>query len=56
MNTKIKVTHTVTPEGKELLEKLAAKYGMSQSAMFELAIREKARQEGLWDQDKPKQK
>ena len=56
MDTKIKVSFTVTSEGKQLLEKLAAQYGMSQSAMFELIIREKARQEGLWDTDRPSQK
>ena len=39
-------THTsyrISPEGRELLAKLAAHFGVSRTAMLELLIREKAR-------------
>ena len=43
-----KTSVTLSDEAKKLLEELAKKYGVSQTAILELLIREKARQEGLW--------
>ncbi len=44
----VKTSFTLTEEAKRLLEELAKKYGVSQTAILELLIREKAKQEGLW--------
>lgn len=44
----VKTSFTLTEEAKKLLEELAKKYGVSQTAILELLIREKAKQEGLW--------
>jgi len=43
-----KTSITLSDEAKKLLEELAKKYGISQTAMMELLIREKAKQERLW--------
>jgi len=44
---KKKTSLTLSSQGKALLEKLAAHYGVSQSAMMEIIIREKAKSEGF---------
>ena len=44
---KIATSIRVTPEAKRLVEKLAARLGIQQSAVWELAIREKAKTEGV---------
>jgi hypothetical protein len=43
-----KTSITLSNEAKKLLEELARKYGVSQTAIIELLIREKAKQEGIW--------
>jgi replication initiation and membrane attachment protein DnaB len=48
MSEKIKTTIVFTEQAKRLLEELAKKYGVSQTAMLEMLLREKAKQEGLW--------
>jgi replication initiation and membrane attachment protein DnaB len=45
--TKKKTSHNLTLEALRLLKALAEKYGISQTAMLEIIIREKAKQEGL---------
>ncbi|MFN8486530.1 MAG: ribbon-helix-helix protein, CopG family [Caldilineaceae bacterium] len=44
----VKTSFSLSEEAKKLLEELAKKYGVSQTAILELLIREKAKQEGLW--------
>ncbi len=48
MDTKKKTTFVFTDEGKRLLEELAKKYGVSQTAILEMLVREKAKQDGIW--------
>jgi hypothetical protein len=48
MSDKKKTTMLLTPEAKQLLEALAKKYGISQTALLEMILRDRARQEGLW--------
>lgn len=48
MAEKKKTTIVLTPEGKSLLEALAKKFGISQTAVLEMTLRDKAKQEGLW--------
>ena len=47
MRTKHLTSIRLTPEAKQLLAELATTLGVSQAAVLELAIREKARREGL---------
>jgi predicted transcriptional regulator len=47
MPTKHSTSIMLTPEAKRLLRLLADKLGISQSAVMELAIREKAKREGV---------
>lgn len=42
---KKRTSYTLSEQGKQLLAKLAEKYGISQTAMLEVLIREKAKQE-----------
>jgi replication initiation and membrane attachment protein DnaB len=46
MNKK-KTSHNLTLEALRLLKALAQKYGINQTAMLEIIIREKAKSEGL---------
>jgi len=48
MNSKRKTSFILTAEAKRLLELLAKKYGLTQTAMLETLIREKARQNEIW--------
>lgn len=43
-----KTSITISDEAKKLLEELAKKYGVSQTAIIELLVREKAKQDGVW--------
>ena len=43
-----KTSITISDEAKKLLEELAKKYGVSQTSIIELLVREKAKQEGIW--------
>lgn len=45
LEEKKKTSFQVSQEGKRLLEALSTKLGISQSAVFETAIREKAKKE-----------
>ena len=47
MKTKQKTSITLSEQAKHLLVKLAEHYGVSQSAMLELIIREKAKRDGI---------
>jgi predicted transcriptional regulator len=47
MEKKYKTSIQLTPEAKALLVRLANIHGVSQSAILELAIREKAARSGL---------
>jgi predicted transcriptional regulator len=47
MRTKQATSIRLTPEAKRLLAMLAEKLGLSQAAILELAIREKAKREGV---------
>jgi predicted transcriptional regulator len=47
METKRLTSMRLSPEAKRLLALLAAKLSISQAAVLELAIREKARREGI---------
>lgn len=47
MKTKQKTSITLTEQAKQLLVKLAEHYGVSQSAMLELIIREKAKRDEI---------
>lgn len=44
---KTKTSYTLSDEAKRLLAQLAKKYGISQTAMLEVLIREKAKQENV---------
>ncbi len=48
MTDKKKTTILLTLEAKKLLEALAKKYGISQTAVLETLLRDKAKQDGLW--------
>jgi hypothetical protein len=45
--TKQKTSFSLTEEAKRLLAQIAKKNGISQAAVLELLIREKAKQEGI---------
>ena len=47
MRTKQATSIRLTPEAKRLLQLLAEKLGLSQTGILELAIREKAKREGI---------
>lgn len=47
MTTKQSTTHRLTEEARLLLQALARKSGVSQTAIMEMAIREKAKREGV---------
>ena len=47
MNTKKRTSYNLSEQAKQLLAKLAEKYGISQTAMLEVLIREKAKQEDV---------
>jgi hypothetical protein len=47
MKTKQKTSITLSEQAKQLLAKLAEQYGVSQSAMLELMIREKAKRDNI---------
>jgi predicted transcriptional regulator len=47
MTTKHLTSIRLTPDAKRLLEILAEKLGVSQSAVLELAIRDKAKRESV---------
>ena len=38
----------LTPEARDLLERLAQRYGLNHSDMLEVMIRDRAKAEGLW--------
>lgn len=44
---KKKTSYTLSSEAKQLLAKLAKKYGISQTAMLEILLREKAKTESI---------
>jgi hypothetical protein len=46
-----RTSYTLSDEGRDILSKLADKYAITQTAMLEVIIREKAKQEGLWDKE-----
>lgn len=43
-----KTSITISDDAKRLLEELAEKYGVSQTSIIEMLVREKARMDGLW--------
>ena len=47
METKELTSMRLTPEAKRLITLIAAKLGVTKSTVLELAIREKARREGV---------
>jgi DNA-binding PadR family transcriptional regulator len=47
MNEKTKTSFSLTEKAQALLGKLAEEFGMSQSAVLEMLIRERARKEGI---------
>jgi predicted transcriptional regulator len=47
MEKKYKTSIQLTPDAKALVVRLANQYGVSQSAIVELAIREKAERSGI---------
>ena len=49
MVNKRKSTFTISNKAKLLLVEMAKEYGLSQSSMLEVIIRDRAKEEGLWD-------
>ena len=46
---KTKTSYNLSAEAKDVLSQLAHKFAVSQTAMLEMIIRERGRQEGVWD-------